>query len=306
MGSSSSDKRRSSGRRVSLESGRVDLSGKASAESNTGVFREMFGTKDNPTVIPFKSIIKNPKIYFPVIAITATLTAGHIQNPDASRELFFKSGGFSFAPEMLESGEAFFTINNVMSVANGAVFVGHIIAGSIIDRFGLLPCALIGHFLSVIGYSLMFLFHFSSFAYYFAGIQVYADVPKGQEHGRDAPHDRYGLLSYAPSPPGQSLRPDSDSHTPCFYIPLRQAPRQNGLQIFQHAEHLGERDRRAPREQRRPGGARERRNQGLQRAFMGQEDPLLALRCLLRIHALLCSFQNPLPALLQKYLPGQH
>lgn len=171
MSNSSADKRRSSGRRVSLESGRtVALSEKTSSESNQGVFREMFGTRENPTVIPFKSIIKNPKIYFLVIAITATLTAGHIQNPDASRELFFKSGGFSFAPEMIESGEAFFTINNVMSVANGAVFIGHMISGSIIDRFGLLPCALIGHFLAAVGYSMMFLFHFSSLAYYFAGV----------------------------------------------------------------------------------------------------------------------------------------
>ncbi|CUV04885.1 unnamed protein product [Cryptosporidium hominis] len=170
MASSETDKRRASGRRGSLESGRGDSLGKNSNESNPGVFREMFGTKENPTVIPFKSIIKNPKIYFPIIALTATLTAGHIQNPDATRELFFKSGGFSFAPEMLESGEAFFTINNVMSVANGAVFIGHMIAGSIIDRFGLLPCALIGHILSIFGYTLMFLLHFSSYAYYFAGI----------------------------------------------------------------------------------------------------------------------------------------
>lgn len=172
MSNSGADKRRSSGRRVSLESGRevVTQSSKSSSESSPGVFREMFGTKENPTVIPFKSIIKNPKIYFLVIAITATLTAGHIQNPDASRELFFKSGGFSFAPEMIESGEAFFTINNVMSVANGAVFIGHMVSGSIIDRFGLLPCALIGHLLAAVGYSLMFLFHFSSLAYYFSGV----------------------------------------------------------------------------------------------------------------------------------------
>lgn len=170
MGEVEVDKRRASGRRASLESGRVELASKASNESTPGVFREMFGTKENPTVIPFKSIIKNPKIYFPVIALTATLTAGHIQNPDASRELFFKSGGFSFAPEMIESGEAFFTINNVMSVANGAVFVGHIVAGSIIDKFGLLPCALLGHLMAAIGYVLMFLVHFSPYAYYLAGI----------------------------------------------------------------------------------------------------------------------------------------
>ncbi|OII72895.1 uncharacterized protein cubi_00867 [Cryptosporidium ubiquitum] len=170
MANSELDKRRVSGRRASLESGRVDSLEKSSNESNPGVFKEMFGTRENPTVIPFNSIIKNPKIYFPVIAITATLTGGHILNPDASRELFFKSGAFSFAPEMLESGEAFFTINNVMSVANGSVFIGHMIAGSIIDRFGLLPCALLGHFLSAVGYTLMFLFHFSSYAYYFAGV----------------------------------------------------------------------------------------------------------------------------------------
>lgn len=170
MVSSEADKRRVSGRRASLESGRVDSFGKDSNESNPGVFREMFGTKENPTVIPFNSIIKNPKIYFPVVALTATLTAGHIQNPDATRELFFKSGAFSFAPDMLESGEAFFIINNVMSVANGAVFIGHMIAGSLIDKFGLLPCALIGHFLAAVGYTLMFLLHFSSYAYYFAGV----------------------------------------------------------------------------------------------------------------------------------------
>ncbi|KAF7456603.1 Major Facilitator Superfamily [Cryptosporidium felis] len=154
-------------RRGSLESGEVH---KEPSGSSPGVYREMFGTGENPTVIPFKSIIKNPKIYFPLIAFTATITAGHIQNPDASRELFFKSGGFSFSPEKIESGEALFTINNVMSVANGATFIGHMFAGFIIDHFGLLPCAMIGHFLSVIGYLLMFFLHFSSFAYYIAGI----------------------------------------------------------------------------------------------------------------------------------------
>ncbi|KAH8584566.1 protein with 12 transmembrane domains [Cryptosporidium sp. chipmunk genotype I] len=170
MADSGTDKRRASGRRASLESGRADSFGKSSSDSNPGVFREMFGTKENPTVIPFKSIIKNPKIFFPTIALTAALTGGHILNPDASRELFFKSGAFSFAPEMLESGEAFFVINNVMSVSNGAVFIGHMIAGFIIDIYGLLPCALIGHFLAIVGYTLMFLLHFSSYAYYFAGV----------------------------------------------------------------------------------------------------------------------------------------
>lgn len=158
-----------SDRRVSLESGKTQFSEKTD-DPGPGVFREMFGTKENPTIIPFSSMITNPKIYFPLIALTATLSAGHIQNPDASRELFFKSGGFGFSPEMLESGEAFYIINNVMSIANGSVFIGHMVSGSIIDHFGLLPCALLGHFLCLIGYCFMFLFHFSSLAYYIAGI----------------------------------------------------------------------------------------------------------------------------------------
>ncbi|KAH8741497.1 protein with 12 transmembrane domains [Cryptosporidium ryanae] len=153
----------------SLESGGSKCS-ERSDDPCPGVFKEMFGTRENPTVIPFSSIIKNPKIYFPLIALTATLSAGHIQNPDAARELFFKSGGFSFAPEMIESGEAFYAINNVISVANGSVFIGHMISGTIIDHFGLLPCALLGHFLCLIGYCFMFLLHFSSIVYYIAGI----------------------------------------------------------------------------------------------------------------------------------------
>ncbi|KAH7649717.1 transmembrane domain protein [Cryptosporidium bovis] len=168
MGGSSKESK-NGGLDLSLESGNIQCSERYD-DPSPGLFREMFGTKENPTVIPFPSIIKNPVIYFSLIALTATLSAGHVQNPDASRELFFKSGGFSFAPEMIESGEAFYIINNVMSVANGSIFIGHMISGSIIDHFGLLPCALLGHFLCLIGYTFMFLFHFSSVLYYIAGV----------------------------------------------------------------------------------------------------------------------------------------
>ncbi|OII78340.1 hypothetical protein cand_033980 [Cryptosporidium andersoni] len=115
------------------------------------IYEELFGTKENPTVIPFPSIIKNPKIYFPLIAITASLTAGHIQNPDAVRELFFRCGGFSYDPDIIESGKAIVYINNIIAAATGVAFLGNFIAGSIVDYFGLLPSAILGHILCILG-----------------------------------------------------------------------------------------------------------------------------------------------------------
>ncbi|KAL7066309.1 hypothetical protein ACR3K2_32510 [Cryptosporidium serpentis] len=135
-----------------------------------GIYEELFGTKENPTVIPFPSIIKNPKIYFPLIAITASLTAGHIQNPDAVRELFFRCGGFSYDPGIIKSGKAIVHINNIIAAATGTCFFGNFISGSIIDYFGLLPSAIFGHILCMLGYIFMFLIHSNIYLYYFGGI----------------------------------------------------------------------------------------------------------------------------------------
>ncbi|KAL7066308.1 hypothetical protein ACR3K2_32500 [Cryptosporidium serpentis] len=138
------------------------------AESR-GVFQEVFGTKDNPTIIPFKSMIMNPKIYFPLIAFTGALCTGHIHNADALRELFFKCGGFSFDPNISRQ-EAVIHVNNIISAANGATFLSHFIVGIIVDNFGVMPCAFLAHFLCILGYIFFLLVHKNIYLYYFAAI----------------------------------------------------------------------------------------------------------------------------------------
>ncbi|EEA04750.1 uncharacterized protein CMU_038160 [Cryptosporidium muris RN66] len=133
------------------------------------VFQEVFGTKDNPTVIPFKSTITNPKIYFPLITFTGALCTGHIHNADALRELFFKCGGFSFDPNISRQ-EAVVHVNNIISAANGTTFLSHFIVGIIIDNFGIMPCAFLAHLSCILGYIFFLLVHKNIYLYYFAAI----------------------------------------------------------------------------------------------------------------------------------------